>query len=88
MMNAMTIADLSLSQDLDREALAAHIGGTGVCAITLDHLEYYTTSWSNYYDPKLVANFYNSYGQRYKSQVRWTRQRTQYEYSYWNYYYC
>ena len=50
-MNAMTIADLSLSQDLDRKALAAVIGGTNVCAITLDHVEYVNGPWSNYYDP-------------------------------------
>jgi hypothetical protein len=87
-MNAMTISDLGLSQDLDREAIATIIGGNGVCAIVLDYKTYAYGPWSNYYDGTVLANFYNTSGQRYKSQVRWTRHRTQYEYSYWSYYYC
>ena len=49
-------------------------------------MSYATGSWSGYYDGKVLADFYNTCGQKYKSQVRWTRTRAQYEYSYWNYY--
>ena len=45
-MNAMTIAHLSLSQDLDREALATVLGGTNVCAIVLDHVAYVNGPWA------------------------------------------
>ena len=86
MMNAMTIADLSVSQDLDREALATIIGGAGYYDGGPIAVWYVNGAWSGYYDGKILADFYNTCGQRYKSQVRWTRQRTQYEYSLWNYY--
>ena len=87
-MNALAISDLGLSQDLDRKALATVIGGNNPCAIVLDRVEYYTSAWSNYYGGTVLANYYNAYGQKTKSTVRWTRSRTQYEYSYWSYYYC
>ena len=83
-MTALTIADLSLSQDLDRDALAAVIGAG------YDSSPYYsyiaTGAWSGYYDGQYLATYYQN-GQKYRSQIRWTRSRTQYEYSYWNYYY-
>ena len=83
-MNALSLDDLSLSQDLDRESLAAVIGS----GYDPDpYYKYYvTTAWSGYYDGTLLATYYQC-GQKYKSQIRWTRQRTQYEFSYWNYYY-
>ena len=83
-MTAMTIADLGISQDLDRAALAT-VTGAGY----YEHLynTYAYGSWSGYYDGKVLGNFYNSCGQLYKQQIRWTRARTQYEYSYWNYYF-
>ncbi len=85
-MNTLNIADLGLSQDLDREALATIIGGAGYYDGGPYAVSYATGSWSGYYDGKVLADFYNTCGQKYKSQVRWTRTRAQYEYSYWNYY--
>jgi hypothetical protein len=82
-MNTLTIADLSLSQDLDRAALATVVG-----AGYYEHLynTYAYGSWSGYYGSEILADYYSN-GKRYKSQIKWTRARTQYEYSYWNYYY-
>ena len=83
-MNALTLDDLSLSQDLDRESLAAVIGA----GYDPDpYYKYYVTgSWSGYYDGQTLVTYYCN-NRPYKSQVRWTRQRTQWEYSYWNYWY-
>ncbi len=74
-MNTLNIADLGLSQDLDREALATIIGGAGYYDGGPYAVSYATGSWSGYYDGKVLADFYNTCGQKYKSQVRWTRTR-------------
>ena len=84
MMSAMTIADLGLSQELDREALATIFGGAG--------WEFVSSSissgpWSAYYGGTVISSKYNAQGQLVKQKWRWLRQRTQTETSYWNYYY-
>jgi hypothetical protein len=90
MMNALTIADLRHSQDLDREALGATVGSGiyghgGIYAAEAYRADYIGGSWSDYYGGIVLTESYNN-GQKYRA-ARWTRQRTQYEYSYWNYYY-
>jgi hypothetical protein len=84
-MNALSIADLNVSTDLDRDALAAVSGGAGYYDGGPYAVSYANGSWSGYHDGVTLATQYIC-GQKYKSQVRWTRTRTQYEYSYWNYY--
>ena len=86
MMNALTIADLNTSQDLDRKALATVIGGDSVCKITLDRVEIVNGPVSGYHSPVVLGYFFNN-GQLGRKE-RWTRTRMQYEYSYWSYYYC
>jgi hypothetical protein len=86
-MNAMTIADLGLSQDLDRKALAAVIGGNDICGIRLDRIEIVTANtWSGYQNGTLLGVAFEN--GRLVSKMRWMRTRTQYEYSYWTYFYC
>jgi hypothetical protein len=86
-MNALAISDLDLSQDLDRKALATVIGGQSVCKITLDRIEVVTASyWSGYQNGTLFGIGYEN--GRLVAKMRYTRQRQQYEYSYWSYYYC
>jgi hypothetical protein len=84
MMNALTIADLALSQDLDRDALAT-ITGAGY----YQHLSnsYSYSSYGSYYGGEWVGGYlYTSSGQAYR-QARWKRDRTQTEVSLWNYYF-
>ena len=59
-MNTLNIADLGLSQDLDREALATVIGGAGYYDGGPYAVSYATGSWSGYYDGKVLADFYNT----------------------------
>ena len=61
-----------------REALA-EISGAG--AYQYLYSTYYTTNWSSYYGKDVQFSFCG--GQREK----WTRNRVQYETSYWNYYF-
>jgi hypothetical protein len=77
-MNALAIADLNLSQDLDREALAASIGAGCYEHIRTDIV---VGPWSNYYNGTIVQI---GIGKRVE---RWTRHRTITEYSYWNYWF-
>jgi hypothetical protein len=84
-MNALTIADLSLSQDLDRDALATLIGGSGYEEGAAYYSYISTGSWSGYYNGTTLGYSYK--GCRYTQQIRWQRQRVQTEYSYWNWYY-
>jgi hypothetical protein len=82
-MNALSFADLSLSQDLNREALATIIGGAGYELISKSKE---SGPWSGY-SWTYITGYYNQQGQLYKSKWKATRTRTQTETSYWNYYY-
>jgi hypothetical protein len=84
-MNALTVADLSTSQDLDRKALAAVIGGLSVCEITLDRVEIVNGPWGPWTGTVLGYSYVNG---RLVRKDRWSRSRVQTEYSYWTYYYC
>ena len=83
-MNTLNIADLSLSQDLDRNALATIVGGAGweLVSATVS-----SGAWGSYYGGTLISSKYNAQGQLIKQKYRYYRQRTQTETSYWNYYY-
>ena len=88
MMNALTIADLDISRDLDRDALAIVIGGAGWGYVGVSGNSY--SAWSGYYNGQWKANFYVNYGsgnQLYKSRYEYTRSRVQYETSLWDWFY-
>jgi hypothetical protein len=74
----MMIADLSLSQDLDRDAVAAVIGAGYYQFL---YANYETTAWSSYYGKQVLATYSN------RQVEKWTRHRVQYETSYWNYFF-
>ena len=84
MMNALTIADLSLSQDLDRDALATILGGAGY---EFDSKFVTSGSWGGYNYGGIISKKYNAQGQLIKQKEVYYRYRTQTETSYWNYYY-
>jgi hypothetical protein len=84
MMNALTIVDLAVSQDLDRNALAT-ITGAGY----YQHLDtgYTYGSYGAYYGSEWVSgDLYKSNGAKYR-QIRWKRDRVQTEVSLWNYFF-
>ena len=81
MMNVMTIADLGLSQELDREALATIIGGWEPEVSNIS-----SGPWSPYYGGTVLSKTFVQ-GLLVKEKWRFLRQRTQTETSYWTYYY-
>jgi hypothetical protein len=84
MMNALTLADLAVSQDLDRDALAT-ITGAGYYVHLNNSYSY--GSYGSYYDGQWVGGeLTNAYGQKYR-QARWKRDRVQTEVSLWNYFF-
>jgi hypothetical protein len=84
MMNALTIADLALSQDLDRDALAT-ISGAGYYVHLNNSYSY--GSWGAYYGGTWVGEeLTTSSGAKYR-QARWKRDRVQTEVSLWNYFF-
>jgi hypothetical protein len=84
-MNAlMTIADLAVSQDLDRNALAT-ITGAGYYQYL--NAGYTYGSFGSYYGGEWVSgDLYSSTGAKYR-QIRWKRDRVQTEVSLWNYFF-
>ena len=84
MMNALTIADIAISQYFDRAALAT-ITGAGY----YQHLSnsYSYGSFGGYYSSEWVGEtLHTSTGAAYR-QARWKRDRVQTEVSLWNYFF-
>ena len=80
----MMIADLSLSQDLDRNALATIVGGAGYELISKSVS---SGAWGSYVFGGVLSKKYNAQGQLIKQKEVYYRYRQQTETSYWNYYF-
>ena len=86
MMNALTLADLDISQDLDRDALAiVSAAPAGILGVT----GYSYGAWSGYYNGDVEGELLRQLRQRpsCKSRYEYTRSRVQYEVSLWDWFY-